>query len=119
MRSRTLLMTVVLAALLLSACDTEEPAAAGEAAGNGNVAATVDIIDNGFDPSDVEVAAGETVQWTHVGDIAHTVTFEDGPDSGSLGSGDDFEHTFDDAGTFDYVCSIHPTSMTGTVTVTG
>lgn len=115
MGSRTLLMTVVLATLFLSACDTDEPTDAG---GDGEGAAAVDIVDNDFEPGDVEVAAGETVRWTHTGDIGHTVTFEGGPDSGQLASGDEFEHTFDEAGTFDYACSIHP-SMTGTVTVTG
>jgi plastocyanin len=37
--------------------------------------------------------------------------------SESLGEGVSFTHTFDAAGTFAYICGIHP-SMAGTVVVT-
>jgi plastocyanin len=65
----------------------------------------------------VTVAAGETVTWSHEGGLPHTVTAEDGAfDSGDLSGGDTFSHTFEEAGSFPYVCSIHP-DMTGTVEV--
>jgi hypothetical protein len=41
----------------------------------------------------------------------------DGFDSGTLHQGQGYTHTFQSAGTFSYVCNIHP-SMKGTVTVT-
>ena len=50
---------------------------------------------------------------------AHRVKANDDSfDSEDMGQGDTFEHTFDAAGTFDYICAIHP-SMKGTITVTG
>lgn len=124
-RSHHLLLTVVTcAALLLTACDAEEPTEPGatetdDAGGTEEAAEAteVDIVDNGFDPSEVEVSVGDTVQWTNVGNVGHTVTFDDGPDSGSLATDDRFDHTFEEAGEFAYICAIHP-AMTGTVTVT-
>ena len=63
---------------------------------------------------------GDTISWTNdESSTAHTTTSDDGLwDSGSLSAGGTFEHTFDAAGTFDYICSIHP-SMTATITVGG
>lgn len=87
----------------------------GEDAENGEAGETVDIADNEFEPGEIEVAAGDTVEWEHVGDADHTVTFDD-EDSGDLSSGDTFSRTFDEPGDYDYVCEIHPT-MQGTVVV--
>lgn len=90
-------------------------APASEAAGPSTV--RVAIIDNAFTPATVEVAAGDEVAWTDRGANPHTVTFgDDGPDSGNLSSGGTFRATFDEAGEFSYVCSIH-SQMQGTVTV--
>ena len=72
-----------------------------------------------FDPADVEVAAGTTVTWTNDDGTPHRVKANDDSfDSEDMSQGDTFDHTFDTAGTFDYICAIHP-SMKGTVTVTG
>jgi len=90
-------------------------APASEAAGPSTV--QVAIVDNAFTPATVEVTAGDEVAWTHRGENPHTVTFgDDGPDSGNLSSGGTFRATFDEAGEFSYVCSIH-SQMQGTVTV--
>ena len=61
------------------------------------------------------MAVGDSVSWENVGDVAHTVTFDD-EDSGNLDSGGRYSRTFEEAGEFDYVCTIHPT-MEATVTV--
>ena len=51
--------------------------------------------------------------------LAHTVTAIDGSfDSGRLGSGETFRHTFDIAGTYASQCMIHPQSMQATIVVT-
>lgn len=90
-------------------------APASEAAGPSRV--QVAIVDNAFTPATVEVTAGDEVVWTNRGENTHTVTFgDDGPDSGNLSSGGTFRATFDEAGEFSYVCSIH-SQMQGTVTV--
>ncbi len=81
-----------------------------------------------FDPNPVTIAMGGTVTWENVDNAAHTVTSgspADGPDGvfdSSLimapmqGVVKTFSHTFDDAGTYDYFCMVHPW-MAGSVIV--
>lgn len=90
---------------------TTEPA---EAAGDAEV---VDIVDFAFSPDDLEVPVGSTVEWVQQDDSRHTVDFEDGEESGDLEQGDTYRRTFDEAGTYDYICFFHP-RMTASVTVT-
>ena len=98
--------------------DTGAPAdtsAAAPAAGGG----AVSIANFAFDPGDVTVGAGTAVTWTNNDGATHRVMADDESfDSEDMGQGDTFEHTFDTAGTFSYICGIHP-DMKGTVTVTG
>lgn len=77
--------------------------------------ATVSIKNTAFNPADTTVQVGGTVAWTFGdGALVHNVTFADfHSDTISKGT---FTHTFDAAGTFDYVCTLHP-GMKGTVTV--
>jgi plastocyanin len=92
---------------------TEAPAEADRDAG----AEVLLLDDDGFvfDPAEITVAAGDTVTWVHDGRISHTVT-GDGLASGTLAAGDTFETTFEEPGSFAYVCDFHG-SMRGTVTV--
>lgn len=76
--------------------------------------ASVTIQNFAFSPATVTIAKGGTVTWTNKDSTTHTVTFADG--SSDLAGGATFSKTFNDAGTFDYHCSIHP-SMTGKVVV--
>ena len=70
-----------------------------------------------FEPEVVEVEAGTTVTWMNHDPEDHTVTAEDGSfGSDPFGSGRTFRATFDDPGTYAYICAIHP-SMKGTVEV--
>ena len=79
---------------------------------------------NCFLPSTVSIDLGGTVTWENPDDVPHTVTSgtsADGPsghfDSSPYhGVGGSFSNTFDEAGTYDYFCMIHPW-MTGTVIV--
>lgn len=78
----------------------------------------VSMKDIQFQPGELEVKAGDTVTWVNDDSVGHDVTadnFSSG-DPGGLQGGDTYEHTFDKAGTFDYVCKVHP-GMEGTVTV--
>lgn len=79
------------------------------------VANTVVIKDFAFSPSNLTVAKGMTVTWKNEDSMTHTVK-SDSFASQDLATGDTFQFTFNSAGTFDYICSIHP-SMKGTVTV--
>lgn len=115
---RTPLLAAVAMALTLAACGAGDDAASpDETAGDADGGATVEIIDNDFAPSDIEVGAGDAVEWENTGDVDHTVTFDD-DDSGDLAPGDTHSRTFEEAGDFAYVCTIHP-AMEATVTVTG
>jgi plastocyanin len=78
----------------------------------------VDINGFAFAPATLTVAAGTTVTWTNRDEDPHTVVAGDGAfRSQTLGSGGVYSFTFPAAGTFDYVCSIHP-FMHGAVVVT-
>ena len=84
---------------------------------------TVDIQGFAFSPDTITITKGTTVTWTNKDSAAHTVkgigaaltsgTFS----SGTLNQGQTYSQTFNEAGTFDYECSIHP-SMKGKVIVT-
>jgi plastocyanin len=94
----------------------EQPA--GDDGGGGGGGTEVSMQDIKFQPSNVNVKVGDTVTWTNDDSVGHDVTGDDfkSGEPGAMGSGDTFEHTFDTAGTFDYVCTVHP-GMKGTVTV--
>jgi plastocyanin len=87
-------------------------------------AAAVSIQDDVFVPRQVEVEAGGTVVWEHVGQRPHTVTASDGSfDSGTLETGASFSQTFSEPGTYSYYCRFHGTAggagMAGVVIVGG
>jgi plastocyanin len=92
----------------------------GVAGAEAPVAADVLVEDFVFQPDAVTIAVGGTVTWTLGADPdQHTITPRDPEqfeDSGQLFEGDTYEVTFDEAGTVDYFCRLHPT-MTGTVTI--
>jgi Copper binding proteins, plastocyanin/azurin family len=71
--------------------------------------------DFSFSPATVTVDAGDSVTWTNGGREPHTAT-GDGFDTGRLGPGESGSASFSRAGSFSYVCSIHP-NMQGTVRV--
>jgi amicyanin len=71
-----------------------------------------------FSPASITIKAGATVVWTNEDAIQHDVTFDGGGIvSTTLNHNDTFSHTFLTAGTYHYICSIHP-FMHGTVIVT-
>ena len=69
-----------------------------------------------FDPKAIEVEAGETVTWTNEDNFTHTVQV-DGQGDHEVGQGESVSITFDDPGTYDYVCTLHSKDMQGTVIV--
>src|SRR5688572_21470587 len=70
-----------------------------------------------FDPTTVTIQVGDSVTWTNQDSAAHTATAGDGSfDTGPIVNGASDTVTFDTAGTFAYICSIHP-QMTGSVVV--
>jgi plastocyanin len=70
-----------------------------------------------YAPSTSSVHVGDTITWTNQDVAPHTATAKNGSwDTGTINKGKTGSHTFTQAGTFPYICSIHP-SMRGTVTV--
>ncbi len=80
---------------------------------------TVTVGDNFFEPSQLTINVGDTVRWVNAaGGNAHNVTSNTGAwPASQTSSSFTFEVTFNQAGTFDYRCTVHPAEMTGTITV--
>ena len=88
------------------------------------------LTDDAYRPNPIEVNTGETVTWINDDLTSHTAT-SGNLESGSTGmfggtddspeiigpEGDTQSFTFDEAGEFEYYCTLHP-SMVGTVIVT-
>ena len=70
-----------------------------------------------FQPMSLTVKAGSTVTWTNMDEEPHTVVSTGGVfRSNALDTKDSFSFKFDKAGTYGFVCSIHP-QMVGTIVV--
>jgi plastocyanin len=77
----------------------------------------VTISDFQFTPAQITVQQGDTVTWTNEGPTSHSATSSDGSfDTGIFSAGGSRSATFDEAGTFAYICTPHP-NMHGTVVV--
>jgi plastocyanin len=74
------------------------------------------IFDNGYNPSSLNVAQGDSVRWFNEGSVAHTVSSNDGSFDMTVQPGSNFTYTFGMAGTFPYFCKIH-LQMTGVIVV--
>ena len=70
-----------------------------------------------FNPGAIMIDKGTKVTWTNKDIVSHSVVDNGGKfDSGLLAKGGTFSYTFNESGTYNYYCSIHP-GMAGTVTV--
>jgi plastocyanin len=78
---------------------------------------TIEVTIQGFafKPSSITISPGDTVKWTNMDSVTHTIAGTDFSSS-NLNNGDSYEHTFTKPDTYNYRCSIHP-SMQGTVIV--
>jgi plastocyanin len=65
-----------------------------------------------YSPMALSVPVGATVTWKNLDGEPHTVVSVDGAfRSAALDQNDTYSFTFKKAGTFKYVCSIHPKMM--------
>jgi plastocyanin len=112
---------------LTAACASSTPATATTPPAVGPVTALILISGFAFDTqrtgdkTALDVAKGTAVTWSNKDGTTHHVASgtsptSDGKFDGAVAAGATFSLTFNDAGTFTYFCSIHP-SMTGTITV--
>jgi plastocyanin len=80
--------------------------------------ATVKIHNFKFEPANLAIAVGKTVQFINVDEEPHTATATDGVfNSKALDTNQTWNYTATKPGTYPYLCSIHP-FMKGTLTVT-
>jgi plastocyanin len=71
-----------------------------------------------FKPATIMVPLGTRIVWENDDDIPHSLVETQGKfHSPALDTEDKFRFTFNQAGTFDYFCGLHP-HMTGKVVVT-
>jgi plastocyanin len=92
---------------------------ASASGGGGGAPAGVEVgmAGRAFSPGSVTIVAGSTVTWANDDDREHTVSATDGAfDSGVLDGGETYAKAFTTAGTYRYLCAIHP-EMTGTIAV--
>ena len=119
-RRRPLAALLLVATLGLAACsdpDANDPApgALGDGDTGEPAAANVNLKPTTFDPEEVTVKVGETVRWKWGGGVQHDVEGDDF--KSKVQSKGQFDHTFEEAGEFEFVCNVHPTTMKGKVTV--
>ncbi len=76
-----------------------------------------------FSHRDAQIKVAETVVWTNMDAVPHTVTFgsrglaQPAFDSGLMGPGQSFALKFDQPGTYLFTCTLHP-DMNGVIVVT-
>jgi len=123
MMKNILMLAILALVLFVAGCTQQAGPSTGQTnqtAGNPPIGlnpetASVDISNFAFDPATITVDKGSTVTWINKDSVAHTITGT-GFDSGSFDTGQNYSHKFDQAGTYEYYCAIHP-SMKGTVVV--
>ena len=70
-----------------------------------------------FEPRVAQVQAGVPVRFTNHGGAAHTVTMDALGYDVTIPAGGEATRTFDEPGTYEYVCKFHPPDMRGTLVV--
>ena len=103
----TFLRTLLAALLVAGSATAVLPAPAAQAA------ATHQVLMSGyaFSPRTLTITAGDTVTWTNRDQAPHDVKTTSGPasiHSPMLSKGGTWSHTFTTAGTYGYVCTVHP-----------
>ncbi|MBI5803118.1 cupredoxin family copper-binding protein [Candidatus Pacearchaeota archaeon] len=70
----------------------------------------IEIKNFDFSPTELRIKVGDSVEWTNMDSVGHTVTSDSGKelDSSLLSKGKTYSHTFASTGTYEYHCSPHP-----------
>jgi len=113
-----------IAKILFFACLSLIISACGSGEASGPEAQIVKIVDDEFSPKILRVPVGSTVIWESGGANDHNVIASDGSwqavssdyfEYGIITKGDQFEHTFTEAGVYEYYCPFHGTNNKGMV----
>jgi plastocyanin len=73
-----------------------------------------------IDPDTLRVKVGTTIKWTNYDPVEHNVTSKSGPvsfTSPNFAEGHSVEFKMTKPGIIHYLCTIHPTTMNGTIEV--
>lgn len=93
--------------LAVGACASGSGGAQAQAASASSTQITIDNFV--FTPQTITVPAGTTVTWTNKDDVPHTVVENNQKfKSRALDTDESFSYKFDQPGTYDYFCSVHP-----------
>ena len=76
---------------------------------------SVNIQDFAFNPDTLTIKEGESVTWTNQDSAQHNIKIGDFI-SKTIGKGESIDYKFDQKGSYDYICGIHP-SMKGKIIV--
>jgi plastocyanin len=108
----------VVAALTLAACNGGGGGDAGGGGGGGG-ATSLSLVDNSFEPADLTVSSGDTVEVSNDGQNPHTVTIEEAGIDEEVQPGQSTSITIDaGAGEYTMICRFHQSvGMEGKVTV--
>ena len=101
-----------------SVATSPDGATTAPAAGPG--AQAISIKDFSFTPASLSIEIGDSVTWTNADGAAHSIESGDRnfDSSDKIDSAKSFTFTFTTAGTYTYICGIHP-YVKGTVEVAG
>jgi plastocyanin len=77
---------------------------------------TINITNFAFNPNSITIKVGSTARWVNRDSVPHRILFADGADSKVLAPSGSWSRKIDQAGTYDYACTIH-SAMQGTVIV--
>ena len=122
---KTLIIGLLVIFVLISGCTTTtttRPAEPTPATTTAQISTEqqINIKDFNFVPNIAEVPMGTTVTWVNDDNVPHTITSVSGSfDSGSIAPGKTYSYKFDQAGTFEYSCTNHPSMPHGKVIVRG
>lgn len=112
-------LPLIVAALAASVALVAVAAGCGGSGESGEPVATTEVTmakSYRFEPKTIEVEAGATATWTNDDNFTHTVQV-DGQEDHEVGQGESVSITFDEPGTYHYVCTLHRKDMDGEVIV--
>jgi plastocyanin len=118
-RRAALAATAVSLAAAVGTGLVHEQSAIAAAAATAVAESVVTIHAYSFDPGKVAIPKGAKIVWINKDEDVHTIESQDGPEafqSPALDSGGRFELLLRHAGTYHYICSVHP-FMHGTIVV--
>jgi len=104
--------------LVSAACGGGDGGSGDGGSDGGAADVTITVKDFAFDPTTLEVSAGEhTISIINTGAVEHSFTLDDDSAGQDVEGGESATLTFDATETIGFHCEYHPDQMKGTLTV--